>query len=276
MTSEKRVAGIHTTKPRTQRYVDAFVKGTPGPHTIYNFKDLNTLPNEELSMYGILAGSGEIYKWCQKEKKNFYFMDHGYFTNAHDSPHWLRITKNKHCQNVLKQVPTDRYEKYFKQSIKPWKKTGGKILVLPPTNAICNFFGVEHWLKDTLEILRANTDRIIDVREKPYNPAIEVDHVGATVKVDSPTKHQGNIKWEEYYATVTYNSNTMVASLANGVPVFCDANNCGAAPISETNFSRIETPKYGDRIALFSSLAYNNWNMNEMANGTAWRMLNEG
>ena len=25
------IAGIHTTKPRTQRYLEAFVEGTPGP-----------------------------------------------------------------------------------------------------------------------------------------------------------------------------------------------------------------------------------------------------
>ena len=33
-----KIAGIHTTKPRTQRYVDAFVRGTPGPEKIYQFK----------------------------------------------------------------------------------------------------------------------------------------------------------------------------------------------------------------------------------------------
>ena len=97
------IAGIHTTKPRTQRYVDAFVRGTPGEEKIYHFRKLTSLPKETLTMYGILAGSGEVYKWCQKENKDFYFMDHGYFTNAHDNPHWLRITKNKHCQNVMQQ-----------------------------------------------------------------------------------------------------------------------------------------------------------------------------
>ena len=269
------IAGIHTTKPRTQRYVEAFVKGTPGSPKIYHFREMKRLPEENLTMYGILAGSGEMYKWCQKEKKDFFFMDHGYFTNAHDSPHWLRITKNKHCQNILQQKPTDRYEKYFKQDIKPWNK-GKKILVLPPTNAIANFFDATNWLDNTLKTLKQNTDREIDVREKPYNPTIEIDHVGATVKVDRPTVHKGDINWSDYHATVTYNSNTMIASLANGVPVFCDADNCGAAPISETDFSKIEKPKYGDRIALFSSLAYNNWSLEEIANGTAWRMLNEG
>ena len=269
------IAGIHTTKPRTQRYVDAFVRGTPGPKKIYHFREMKQLPEENLSMYGILAGSGEVYKWCEKEKKDFFFIDHGYFTNAHDSPHWLRITKNKHCQNMLVDVPKDRYEKYFKQDIKPWNKDGRKILVLPPTNAIANFFGVENWLSETLNILKNHTDRKIDVREKPYNPTIATDHVGATVKIDRPTKRQGQIIWKDYFATVTYNSNTMVASLANGVPVFCDTINSAAAPISETDFSKIETPKYGDRIALFGSLAYNNWSLAEMADGTAWRMLSE-
>tara|TARA_X000000950_G_scaffold281533_1_gene378346 strand:- start:7998 stop:8804 length:807 start_codon:yes stop_codon:yes gene_type:complete len=266
------LSGIHTTKPRTQRYIDAFVKGS-GNGMIYHFRELKKLPEEQLTMYGILAGSGEIYKQCEKENKNFYFMDHGYFTNAHDHPHWLRITKNKHCQNVLHQKPADRYENNFKQEIKPWNK-GKKILVLPPTNAIANFFNATDWLDKTIETLKLNTDREIDVREKPYNPTVAKDHVGATVKVDKPTEHKGNINWKDYHAMVTYNSNTLVASLANGVPVFCDAM-CAAAPISEINFSKIETPRYEDRIALFSSLAYNNWTLEEMANGTAWRMLNE-
>ena len=111
------IVGIHTTKPRTQRYVDAFVQGTPGPYRVYNFRDLKDLPTEDITMYGILAGSGEVYKWCQKENKNFYFMDHGYFTNAHDTPHWLRITKNAHCQNKITHTKSDRYENFFKLDI---------------------------------------------------------------------------------------------------------------------------------------------------------------
>jgi len=65
------ISGIHTTKPRTQRYVDAFVKGAGGKH-VYQFRDLKKLPEGEVVMYGILAGSGEIYKQCQEQNKNFY------------------------------------------------------------------------------------------------------------------------------------------------------------------------------------------------------------
>ena len=181
------IAGVHTTKPRTQRYVDAFVQGTPGTFKIYHWRDLKNLPSETLVMYGILAGSGEVYNWCIKENKDFYFMDHGYFTNAHDYPHWLRITKNAHCQTKMYNKPTDRYEKHFKQDIKPWNKSGSKILVLPPTNAIANFFNATDWLDNTLKVLKENTDREIVVRNKPYNPGIAKDHVGATIKIDIPT-----------------------------------------------------------------------------------------
>jgi hypothetical protein len=68
----------------------------------------------------------------------------------------------------------------------------------------------------------------------------------------------------------------MVESFKNGVPVFYDSENSAALPIAESNFTKIESPKYEDRVALFSNLAYNNWTMEEMANGTAWRMLNGG
>jgi len=269
------VAGIHTTKPRTQRYVDAFVKGTPGNHKIYDFKKLKELPKETLAFYGILAGSGEVYKWCQKVGRDFYFMDHGYFSNAHDSPHWLRITKNAHTQTTLKNVPSDRYEKYFKREIKPWNKNGKDILFLPPTMAIENFFDAGNWITDTLKILNNSTDRYVDVREKPYNPEITKDRFGATVKIDRPTNHKGPIDWNRYHAVVTFNSNTIVEALHNGVPVFCDPRASAALPISETDFSKIETPKYEERMPLFSSLAYSNFNMQEMSDGTAWRILNE-
>ena len=269
------IAGIHTTKPRTQRYVDAFVRGTPGPYKIYDFKTLETLPEEDLAMYGILAGSGEIYKRCVAAGKDFYYMDHGYFSNAHDAPHWLRITKNGHCQTELKNVPIDRYEKNFKRELKPWNKTGRDILFLPPTIAISNFFDTTGWITDTLATLSKVTDRYVDIREKPYNPNITVDRYGATVKVDRPTEKKGPIDWSQYHAVITFNSNTMIEALHHGVPVFCDPTASAATPISETDFTKIETPKYEDRMPLFSSLAYSNFNMEEMVNGTAWRLLNE-
>ena len=96
----------------------------------------------------------------------------------------------------------------------------------------------EKYITEELKVLEA---KILDAKER----ALSIEHklyedlVGATVKIDKPTNNQGQIKWEDYYATVLYNSNTMVASLTNGVPVFCDTENSAALPISETDFSKL-------------------------------------
>jgi hypothetical protein len=269
------IAGIHTTKPRTQRYVDAFVRGTPGPYKIYDFKTLKGLPEEDLIMYGILAGSGEIYKRCEEANKDFYYMDHGYFGNAHDAPHWLRITKNGHTQTTLKNVPQTDMKKILKENLnRGIKQERIYCFFLPPLLSVI-FLMLLDWIADTLKTLSNTTDRYVDIREKPYNPNISTDQYGATVKVDRPTEQKGPIDWSQYHAVITFNSNTMIEALHNGVPVFCGTRASAALPISETDFTKIETPKYGDRMALFASLAYSNFTMAEMANGTAWKILNE-
>ena len=67
----------------------------------------------------------------------------------------------------MQQRPADRYEKYFKQEMKPWQR-GKKILVLPPTNAISNFFNVTDWLDNTLEIPQAIDLSLATPRIKPH------------------------------------------------------------------------------------------------------------
>ena len=67
----------------------------------------------------------------------------------------------------------------------------------------------------------------------------------------------------------------MIESFANGVPVFCDPTASAALPIAETDFTKIEKPKYEERELLFHSLAYANFNLTELQDGTAWRILNE-
>jgi|TARA_E500000318_G_C3568270_1_gene216671 hypothetical protein len=272
------VAGIDTTKPRTQPYVQAIVSGCPGAKKIYDFKkmDEKNLPEEVLIMYGILAGGGNVFKWCQEQKHDFIYMDHSYYANCHKPPHWFRLVWNAHTHNYIgHDTSPDRYNKYFYKELSPWKKDGDTILVLPPTNAIMDFFNAHDWLENTLKILKENTDRKIEVREKPYNPNIKKDEYGATIKVDKPTDHKGPVDWKNIFATVTYNSTTVIDSVRNGVPIFTDKIVNAGAPISEHDFTKIETPKYTEREPWLYSLANRSFHIQEMRNGTAWKNLYE-
>ena len=129
--------------------------------------------------------------------------------------------------------------------------------------------------KEVVEAKNKEKEEIREKHERQQEDSIkpQSEIIKASSKVVQ-FKKLGKIDWKEYYAMVTFNSNTLVESFANGVPVFCNSSTCSATPIAETDFTKIETPVYGDRVGLFSSLAYNNYSMEEMANGTAWELLN--
>ena len=82
------------------------------------------------------------------------------------------------------------------------------------------------------------------------------------------------INWNDTHAIVTFNSNITIEATARGVPVFTDSMN-SCAPIAETDFTKIETPKYEDREPCYYSLAYGQFSAEEMSNGYAWKVLDE-
>ena len=74
---------------------------------------------------------------------------------------------------------------------------------------------------------------------------------------------------------MTYNSTTVIDSVRNGVPIFTDKIVNAGAPISEHDFTKIETPKYTEREPWLYSLANRSFHIQEMRNGTAWKNLYE-
>jgi len=264
----------NTNRKVTEKYIEFFHKG---------IKDSLIIPTNEISskkdidaicFFGILRGTNLIWEFCKKNKINFFYMDRPYWGESRTSPYWLRIVKNNHVKNMLEQRPDDRFKQSYKGDIKPYHKSGKKILVCPPTESIGIFFNCTNWLDDTLKILRQHTDREILIRDKPYNPSAflgkdGIIHTGKNTTMTDKEK----INWNDIHAVVTFNSSITLKALANGVPVFTDENNC-AFPIAEKNFSKIEKPLYQDPRPLFYSLAYGQFNANEMSDGTAWRTLN--
>lgn len=258
----------------TEKYIRFADQGIPGSK-ILPYKDiLNIKEAEGIWLFGILRGTDLVYKHCEKNKINFFYMDRPYWGLSRQHPYFLRIVKNGHVKNTIEERPDDRFKSTFPHEILPYHKNGKKILVCPPTNAICDFFNCRDWLDNTLKVLKGNTDREIIVREKPYNPETYKDENG-TLRTGENTSQQSKekIDWREIHAVVTYNSSITIKALASGVPVFTDSNNC-AFPIAGRNFADIENPEYHDPRPLFYSLAYGQFNEKEMRNGYAWSILN--
>ncbi len=265
----------NTNRKLTEKYVDWAVQGLPGAIKLQPVEIVKKNDCTKAVIFGVLRGTHLVYKWAQRNKIDFYYMDRPYWGETRNAPYYTKIVKNNHLKNWKEDRPDDRFKKSFPWPIHPWKKDGKNIIVCPPSNAMQEFFGVHDWLDNTLKVLKENTDRPIIVKNKGYNPIIGKDSNGGYI-VTGKDKSQpsGPIDWAKAYAIVTFNSNITLEATTKGIPCFTDIHNA-CAPISETNFTKIETPKYIEREPLYHSMAYGQFTAEEIKNGYAWKVLDE-
>jgi len=264
-----------TNRELTEKYVNFAHKGLKGSIKLSPNDIIKTNDCDKVVFFGILRGTNLVYKWAEENKIDFYYMDRPYWGDTRRNPFFVKIVKNNHLKNWQEIRPDDRFKSSFPWKIRPWQKSGREIIVCPPSNAIAEFFGAKNWLEDTLKILQANTNRTIKIRNKGYNPLVGYDAQGhLIVRGKDNTPPSEPIVWENVHAVVTYNSNITLEATTRGIPCFTDMHNA-CAPISEHDFSKIETPKYVDREPLYYSMAYGQFTAEEIINGYAWRVLDE-
>lgn len=265
----------NTKRQLTEKYIDFMQKGLPNSKRIDPIDITKTKDCTKTAFFGILRGTNVLYKWAQENKIDFYYVDRPYWGETRRHPFHVKVVKNNHLKNWMEKRPDDRFKKSFPWPIHPWKKNGRNIVVCPPSNAIQEFFGVQDWLDNTLKTLKENTDRPVIVKTKGYNPIIGYDNQGAMKVIGKDNNPPlGKLDWNDTYAIVTYNSNITLEATTKGIPCFTDVHNA-CAPISETDFSKIETPKYVDREPLYHSMAYGQFTSEELSNGYVWRILDE-
>ena len=201
-------------------------------------------------VWGLLRGSPEIIEQAIHAKRPWVYLDHGYFKRGHFSGHY-RMTWCDFQQRTVKPAPADRWES-LRVKLHPWRK-GRNIIVCPPSDHVAKLFGAEAWLAETLDALGRVTDRPITVRRKGDSPPLPV-------------------ALQKAHALVAMNSLAAVEAATWGTPVFVSTGNA-AAPVGKTDLSEIETPSYPDREEWARSLAYGQFTISEMRDGTAWRLL---
>lgn len=234
--------------------IRAFAEGT-GCRLAYAEDEPETLSDIPV-VWGVLRDSARIVSQAKAQSLYFFYIDHAYFDRGHGKSY--RITRNRYEAGPLRKCPSDRFTKLGIE-IEPWRKSGREIIVCPPTEYFIEAHLCGDWLDKTLEILRAATDRPIIIREKP-----QPGETSVPLKTALASAH----------ALVTHSSNVAIEAACFGTPVFVnDAS--AAAPIGQTDYSKIETPVYPDREPWLKHLAYNQFSIDEIRTGDAWRLLLE-
>ena len=212
-------------------------------------------------------GKRKLIRWCWENRHTFYYMDSGYIGNykSVSNPHgwklWHRIVKNnvQHCEIVDR--PDDRWRK-LNYTIEK-RKQGKHILLVTPSEKPCKFYGIDRnsWVEETVAEIQKHTDRPIVIRDK----APRQQRVSKTIFEDLDNCH----------ALVTYQSIAAVESVLYGVPAFTLAPTA-ADPVCDKDLSRIDTPTVQDSDKIYKwacHLAYGQFHVDEMKDGTAYRIL---
>jgi hypothetical protein len=212
-------------------------------------------------------------KQCWADKRTFYYMDTGYFGNevSRQNPNghkiWHRIVKNNLQHTEIIERPDDRWLRH-NRTITPWRRDGRKILVLPPGEKPAKFYGIDpvKWTEETVAKIKSYTDRPVEVRLKP---SLRLDRVQVDTFAEALEK--------DVFATVVYNSIASIESILHGIPVFTMAPNA-ADPVANKELNQIETPYYADADKVYAwacHLAYGQFHVRELQNGTAMKILLE-
>ena len=170
----------------------------------------------------------------------------------------------------------------FNHTLKPWKQTGNKILILGQHHASEQWNGMPSmniWFEQQINEIRKYTDRPIQVRPHPRNP-IGFDYkkykdVSLVRPVmDRNTVDDTNFKdtLKDAWAVVNHSSNPAMEAVINGIPVFVSADSL-CYDVGNHSLSDINNPKMPDRREWTEKLSYTEWFEDEIENGSPWQRI---
>ncbi len=238
----------------------------------------NQLDGFDVVFTGRLATSDYVMNACSAKKVDFIYFDKGYFNRGwktEDARVHYRFSINgfqplEYFQSIPR--PPKRWKK-LGISLKPPSKNGERIVITGCSQKFARMHGFtnEEFTEQTVAKLKSLTDRPIVYRPKPADT--HAKPIPGTIFSQNRCKIQDELK--EAHAVVTFSSNAAADAIIAGVPAFVLGPSI-ARPVSNTDLSKIEDPWFPsekERRQWCYDLAYCQWRIEEMEDGTLWEDL---
>lgn len=190
--------------------------------------------------YGILRGAAEVFKACSRLGIPWFNADNAYFGAGHYDG-FYRIsyqgTQSQYRQGIEADHPL---------TLKPFR-SGSRILVVPPTPYVCEFFNINMpaWLMEAIRKC-----------DKPY-----------VIKY----KDGSEVDFTDVHKVITFNSSLGWKALAEGIEVDSDPKHSVVGSYYVDNplpFCDI------DRNPLMRFMAASQFTLKEIEQGKAWELVN--
>lgn len=196
--------------------------------------------------YGILRGIDDVFKDHDKQNKRWFELDRGYFNPSHYDGYYRISYKGTQA----KYDPTFPITKEFDSELEPIRKDdkSKSILVCPPTNAVCEFFGMKMW----------------------YDPLLAGKNFIWREKGNS-----NSINWDDYRAVITFNSSIGWQALQRGIPCLSNTPHSVVGSYYNTKSidEAIEMFNTKPRKPLFDFMRSHQFTLAEIEQGKAWTLI---
>jgi len=189
-----------------------------------------------------------------------------YFDSLIDKSRWQSISKNTGI------------------TLQPIVKNGQNIVLMCQRQGGWSMKGYDliTWIQDTVSELRKHTDRRIIIRPHPGdrraltytkkykgNPLFNLPNV-IVREPGQPPENDLDKAW----AVVNHNSSSVVGPIIQGYHSFItDPDDSQCREVSNTNFSKIESPDLFDRESWLERISMSHWSFEELRTGAAWRHI---
>lgn len=243
-------------KAKARTVLEAFCKGAGG-HVVEVLP--KTLLPGAAAFYGVTAQTKQLWEQARREGREWYYLDNAYFDKVRGT--YFRATRNQ-LQHDGIGVSDGRRFAALGLDILPWRRDGKHVIVAPQSDefmAVCAGYR-GRWVDDAIAALYPSGR---EVRVLPWRRD----------KAAWYARLPGNLV--ECWCLVTYSSASAVSALLAGVPAIVTAEDCILAHACRRALTEIETPPMPqDRERLMAVIADQQWTLDEMREGLAWRMLN--
>ena len=167
-------------------------------------------------------------------------------------------------------------------SLKPWRTHGEYILICGQHDKSLQWRdmpAMSTWVMNTIDTIRAHTDRPIVFRAHPRCPLPNIEHEFKNVHRQKPAKLNGtyddfDMSFNRVHAVVSYSSNPGIHSILNGVPAFVGTSSLAYDVGNDIDFLHdVEAPLMPNRQQWLNDYAHTEWTVQEITAGIPLKNL---
>lgn len=240
---------------KSERVMRALAQGWP------NARICMGSPPDDLSpfiVWGQKFLAETIIPPALKRGRPFWQIDNGFYKPARgEATGYYRFHYRQPMPVFLRDVSL-RLSRTIDVEFKPWRSGGEHVLIALPRQIKGGFgsafgIGLDGWCRTIEARVLAHTKRPIKYRPRDSGWPLEHD-------------------FRDCWALVTHSSNVAVDAVLAGIPVFVEPTSM-AVPVGNLDLADLENPAMPGRKDWWNSLTCQQFTIDEMRNGTAFKYL---